>query len=145
MSEPVSADHPDWSQLYAAGWSGDSDLLASCVAPDVVYVEGGMNIEYRGVGSLLSFMRYMFRFASDSAIEFTHVLRDPACRRFTAEWVWSGTADGPLEVAGKVLAPTGKAFAVAGIAICEVGPEGRISYHKDYYGVADLMSQVGLA
>lgn len=139
----VSAGEPGYLEAFGAAWSsGNEDHLAAYFAEHVRYVEGAMGVTYRGIAELARFFRYMLAFSSDSHIEFTSLIRDGAA--FAAEWRWSGTADGPLQVGGRTYEPTGLRFDVPGVAICRTRDDGLIAYHKDYYDVATLGRQIGL-
>jgi steroid delta-isomerase-like uncharacterized protein len=136
-------NEPEFLEAYGAAWSsGTQEDLAAYVADDVRYVEGAMGVTYRGIAELARFFRYMLAFSSDSHIEFTSLIRDGAA--FAAEWRWSGTADGPLQLGGATYEPTGLRFDVPGVAICRTREDGLVAYHKDYYDVVTLVRQIGL-
>ena len=136
-------NEPGFLEAYGAAWSsGTQEDLAAYVADDVRYVEGAMGVTYQGIAELARFFRYMLAFSSDSHIEFTSLISDSAA--FAAEWRWSGTADGPLQLGSTTYEPTGLHFDVPGVAICRTRDDGLITYHKDYYDVATLVRQIGL-
>jgi len=141
--EVVSVGESGFLEAYGAAWSsGKEDHLAAYFADDVQYVEGAMEVTYSGIAELARFFRYMLAFSSDTHIEYTSLIRDGAA--FAAEWRWSGTADGPLQLGGKTYEPSGSRFDVPGVAVCRTGDDGLIVYHKDYYDVATLARQIGL-
>lgn len=102
-----------------------------------------MGETYTGVDQVARFFRYMLTFSSDTDVAFTSLIREGSS--FASEWIWSGTADGPLRVEGQVYPATGKRYAVKGVAVCTVNEEGLISLHRDYYDVGTLMHQIGAA
>jgi len=128
---------------YGRAWSsGEEQELRRVFTDDAVYVEGGMHNDYEGLPEVLRFFRFMLTFSADSTIEFRDVMHDE--EQFVAEWVWSGTADGPLKLGPDVLPAAGKQYAVEGVAVCRFGEDGKVAYHKDYYNVLDLVGQLGL-
>jgi steroid delta-isomerase-like uncharacterized protein len=139
----VTVGAPGFLEGFGAAWSSANEgQLAAYFADDVRYVEGAMGVTYSGIAELARFFRYVLAFSSDSHIEFTSLISDSAA--FAAEWRWSGTADGPLQLGGKTYEPTGRRFDVPGVAICRTRDDGLIVYHKDYYDVATLVRQIGL-
>lgn len=134
---------PAFLEHYTSAWSsGDEALLRTAFAEDGVYIDTGMGHTYTGVADVARFFRHMLRFSSDTHVQFTSiVVQDDA---FTAEWIWSGTADGPLSL-GRTLHPaTGRRYEVPGVAVCRSDANGLVSYHRDYYDVRDLVRQVGI-
>lgn len=133
----------DFADNYSQAWSApNSDLLRSMFASDGVYIDGGMQKEYRGFEHIAWFYGHMLRFAPDSRIVFSNPIF--AGGTFALEWVWSGTANGQLALGSETYAATGRAFAVPGACIGRLNGEAAVSYHRDYYDVLDLLQQIGL-
>ncbi|GAA1750289.1 hypothetical protein GCM10009710_32770 [Aeromicrobium alkaliterrae] len=101
-----------------------------------------MGHTYTGVHDVARFFRHMLRFSSDTLVDFTSIVVDG--ESFTAEWTWSGTADGPLSLGDQVHPATGRTYSVPGVAVCRADACGRVTYHRDYYDVRDLARQVGI-
>jgi|GEM_PF-2183180 len=134
-------DHPDYIERYGAAWSSrDHKVLTEFFAEDGVYVEGAMDATYAGVPGVAKFFRYMLAFSSDSTVEFTSFIREG--EYFAAEWLWWGTADGPLVVGSRRIEPTDLPYVVPGVAICRVDSRGLVDHHKDYYDLQTLVAQV---
>jgi hypothetical protein len=130
-------------KAYGEAWSShDEAHWRTYFTPDVEYIEGGTHTTYRGIDQAARFFRFMYRFASDSQIEFLNLHGN--AEGFGSEWIWSGVADGPLMVDGVVHPPTNRSFRIDGAAMCRVDADGRVSYHKDYYDVRSMMKQLGL-
>lgn len=141
--DPVRPGDANFLEHYTSAWSsGDEELLRTAFAADGVYIDTGMGHTYNGVADVARFFRHMLRFSSDTHVQFTSiVVQDDA---FTAEWIWSGTADGPLSL-GRTLHPaTGRRYEVPGVAVCRSDASGLVAYHRDYYDVRDLVRQVGI-
>ncbi|NMO01458.1 SnoaL-like domain-containing protein [Gordonia sp. TBRC 11910] len=147
MTEPTTPaprpGEPGFLQHYTTAWSsGDEPLLRTAFAKTGIYIDTGMGHTYTGVSDVARFFRHMLRFSSDTHVDFTSIVVDG--NDFTAEWIWSGTADGPLSL-GKALHPaTGRRYAVPGVAVCRSDDAGLVAYHRDYYDVRDLINQIGV-
>ena len=143
ISHTVRPGDPTFLEHYGHAWSaGDEELLRTAFAEDGVYVDTGMGQTYRGVADVARFFRHMLRFSSATHVDFTSiVVQDDA---FTAEWTWSGTADGSLSLGATVHPATGRRYSVPGVAVCRVDDDGLVTYHRDYYDVRDLTRQVGI-
>ncbi|QTI69032.1 nuclear transport factor 2 family protein [Gordonia polyisoprenivorans] len=149
MTESDDTDHlirPDdkkFLQHYTTAWSsGDESLLREVFADNGVYIDSGMGHTYTGVADVARFFRHMLRFSSDTLVDFTSIVSDG--NAFVAEWIWSGTADGPLSLGEKLHPPTGRRYSVPGVAVCRSDAAGRVSYHKDYYDVRNFIQQLGI-
>jgi hypothetical protein len=101
-----------------------------------------MKKEYRGIDHIRWFYDHMQRFAPDSRIVFSNPIFSGT--DFALEWVWSGTAEGPIAIEGTMYAPTGRPFAVAGVCIGRLNAHGAVEYHRDYYDVLDVVRQIDL-
>lgn len=138
----MGAGDPGFLERYTRAWSsGDEALLREAFSEDGVYIDTGMGHTYTGVADVARFFRHMLRFSSDTLVEFTSIVAD-SDGGFATEWVWSGTADGPLSLGSELLPASGRRYAVPGIALCRSTTEGLVTYHRDYYDVRDLLRQV---
>lgn len=143
MAQRVPYGDERFREAFGEAWSSaDEAHWRTFFTPDVLYIEGGTQTEYRGIDQAARFFRFMYAFAKDSRIEFLNLHGD--AHGFGAEWLWSGIAHGPLLVDGVVHPPTNRPFSVDGAAICRVNDEGLVTYHKDYYSMRTLMKQIGL-
>jgi hypothetical protein len=136
----VHPDDPTYRKAYGDAWRGTADEFRAFLAPEVVYVEGGMQLSYDGIDATVSFQQFMLKFSQDSAIEFTNFLRQDDS--FAAEWIWSGTATGKLRLGDDLFDARGKQFSVDGVAVGRFDAVGLVTYHKDYYDVRGLVAQL---
>jgi steroid delta-isomerase-like uncharacterized protein len=134
-------DDPGFIASYGDAWSSrDEAALTAFFAENGIYVEAAMDVTYAGVPDIARFFRFMLAFSPDSTIEFTSFIRQDD--RFVAEWVWWGTAGGPLLVGSRRIEPTHRPYVVPGVAVCRVNSDGLVEHHKDYYDLHTLVAQV---
>lgn len=141
QTQPTPFGHPAFIQDYGAAWSG-GDLLSSWFSEDGQYVESSYGNTYTGRDEIRRFVRFMFAFSQDSCIEFVNICGDE--RLFTMEWVWSGTATGPIRIEGLVHPASGLPYRIPGVAVCRADSHGKVTYHRDYYDLLTLMRQLGI-
>jgi steroid delta-isomerase-like uncharacterized protein len=133
----------DFLAAWGHGWScGDPEVLVPVYAPDCVYVDVGSSVEVHGHDRLRKFYRAMLAFAQDSNVRFLDVYGDD--RGFAAEWIWSGTASGSIQIDGELLPCPGASFSVPGVAYCTLAADGTIATHKDYYDMRAVLKQAGV-
>ncbi len=77
--------------------------------------------------------------SSDYAIEWVSTQRSGTS--YAAEWIMSGTNDGPLIALG--LPPTGKPWNIRGVSIGRLDDEGHIQRNRDYWNLAGFLMQLG--
>jgi limonene-1,2-epoxide hydrolase len=138
----VPYGHPDFLAAFGAAWSsGHSTSLLPFFTPDAEYVETAYGTKYTGPANIAKFQKFMHAFTSETRIVFLNTVG--SADGFAMEWVWSGVSTGPMAVGGKLYQPTGKPFKVAGVAVCRVAEDGRLTYHRDYYDVGTVLRQIG--
>lgn len=145
MARSATAAHhdPAFLDAYGAAWSAGGTGPAGFFAAHAVYVDVASDVRAEGPAGADRFLRWQLAFASDSVVRFTSLIGDE--RHFSAEWTWSGTADGKLTLAGTTHAGTDRHFSVPGVAVCSVDETGAIILHKDYWDMRTLLAQIGLA
>ena len=136
---------PGFLEAYAAAWSsGDPEPdLGQFFAADAIYVDMATPYEARGSEGIIAFRDGMIEYSPDSIVRIARA--SGTGRSFAAEWIWSGTALGKVELDGRFFEATGEPFAVDGCAYCEVDGEGAITLHKNYWDRLSLIRQVSAA
>ncbi|MEO8296536.1 MAG: ester cyclase [Burkholderiales bacterium] len=145
MTLPVIVPYgqPGFMQAYTNVWScGDGNQIGNYFEEDGQYIESSYGDVYDGRAGASKFCRFMFAFSKDSRIDYTSHCGN--ADGFALEWIWSGTATGPIFINGKVYPPTQKRYAVPGVAICRAGKNGLMALHRDYYDILTLMRQIGI-
>jgi steroid delta-isomerase-like uncharacterized protein len=130
-----------FAAAYSAAWTKDPVGLLEYFDPAGTYTDMAMGTTYTGHDGITRFHRWMLKFAPDSVIEF----RAPAARDgvLYLEWIWSGSFDGALRLAdGSVIPANGQRFSVPGIASCHVGTDGKLTSHRDFWDVTQMIAQL---
>lgn len=143
MTTPHPTD-PTFAKAYSAVWTSDPDGLVKFFAPDGTYTDVAMDGTYQGHEGIARFHRFMLKFASDSVIEFGDTYASDG--RLYAEWVWSGSFNGPLRLrSGKLIDAAGTKFSVPGVAVCKYDADGKLTSHADYWDLATVLDQAGVS
>jgi hypothetical protein len=100
-----------------------------------------MGTTYTGHNGILRFHQWMLKFAPDSVIEFcAPALRDGV---LYLEWLWGGSFEGALRLADGSLVPSnGQSFNVPGVAACHYGTDGKLTSHRDFWDVGQMVAQL---
>lgn len=135
------ANHPGTEKLirryFDAMRRKDYDAVWACYCEDIVYEDVALGHVYKGLAAAKEFyLKYMTALDVTTEIE-TLVTTDTA---FGIGHRFSGTHTRDLPG----LPATGKQFSVRGATMGTV-ENGKIKTNVDYYNVADLMVQLGLA
>jgi steroid delta-isomerase-like uncharacterized protein len=139
----------DFLEPYVAAWrahpqaggpGGDAAMarLLSVMADDVRYVDVAARSVHIGHEQVAEMARAAWAFSHDLEFEIRSAQSDGV--RFAIEWEMQGTHTGGFGPAGG----TGRRFAVRGASIGGIAIDGRASSHRDYWNVADFLTQVGL-
>lgn len=80
------------------------------------------------------------RLSSDFSFEYLSSQQDG--EQYAAEWSFTGTNDGGLDMFG--VPATGKAFRIEGASI-GASAGGKIKHHTEYWDLGALMTQLGLS
>ncbi|KUI34206.1 nuclear transport factor 2 family protein [Mycobacterium sp. GA-2829] len=133
---------PGFPEAYSQAWTHEPERLCDFFAEDGSYTDVAMRGTYRGRAEIQRFHRWMLKFSSDSLIVFTR----PAVQddRAYYEWTWSGSISGPLRLpGGATVDAAGHAFAVDGIATCRFDDNGKLTSHRDFWDISQLVEQLG--
>jgi steroid delta-isomerase-like uncharacterized protein len=108
------------------------------MADDAIYEDVALGRVLHGPSEIASFVEEATRSSSDFRFEVVSLFT--AGTDYANEWVMVGTND--REVRG--VPPTGRSFRVRGASIGKVDASGRIAENRDYYNLAELLTQLGL-
>ena len=124
---------------YLAAWNAhDSAAVARHMADDAVYEDVALGRVLRGPSQIASFVLEATRTSSDFRFEVVSLFR--AGNDYANEWVMVGTND--REQPG--VPATGRSFRVRGASIGKLDTDGRIVENRDYYNLAELLTQLGI-
>lgn len=134
-------DLDTFAAAYSAAWTKDPAGLLEFFDPAGTYSDMAMGTTYAGHDGITRFHRWMLKFAPESVIEFLA----PASRDgvLYLEWLWDGSFEGALRLAdGSLLPSNGQRFSVPGVAACHVGSDGKLTSHRDFWDVAQMITQL---
>ena len=127
-----------FNELLAAWNSHDGSLIAALMADDGAYEDVAVG-EALDRASIVDFVARTHTLSSDYVIEWLSTQRSG--NSYAAEWIMSGTNDGPAVALG--LPPTGRPWEIRGASVGQLDDEGRIRLHRDYWNLAGLLVQLG--
>ncbi len=126
-------------KAYLDAWSShDGSEVVALMADDVVFEDVPMGVRCEGKKAVAALVAEMAQASDDFRFEFVTEIR--AGSGYAGEWVLSGTNTGE----GAGLPATGKSFTIRGLSIGHLAPDGRILGNRDYWNMAELLTQVGL-
>jgi steroid delta-isomerase-like uncharacterized protein len=123
-------------ELFAAWSEHQPERLDTLLVPGAVYEDVGAGKTYTGTAAIEDYLRSVFRWAPDFAVELTFFAA--AGDTVAMEWTMSGTQTGAVGD----LPPTGRKFVVRGASVLEL-QGGRILRNSDYYDMASMLIQLG--
>ena len=124
---------------YLDAWNAhDSAAVASHMADDAIYEDVALGRVLHGPSEIASFVREATRSSSD--FRFESVSLFAAGSDYANEWVMLGTNDRGLPG----VPATGRSFRVRGASIGRLDAGGRIVENRDYYNLAELLTQLGI-
>src|SRR5437762_1008832 len=142
MFTPRPTDDLDrYAADYSAAWTKDAAGLLEFFDPAGAYSDMAMGTTYTGHDEIQRFHRWMLKFAPDSVIEFCA----PAAHHgvLYLEWLWAGSFEGSLQLAdGSLIPSNGQKFNVPGIAACRFGDDGKLTSHRDFWDITQMISQL---
>ena len=134
-----TADRP-FLDSYLAAWNAhDSAAVARHMADDAIYEDVALGRVLHGPSEVASFVEEATRSSSDFRFEVVSLFT--AGTDYANEWVMVGTND--REVRG--VPPTGRSFRVRGASIGKLDASGWIAENRDYYNLAELLTQLGIS
>lgn len=123
---------------YLAAWNAhDSAAVARHMADDAVYEDVALGRVLHGPSEIASFVEEATTSSSDFRFEVVSLFS--AGNDYANEWVMLGTND--RERRG--VPATGRSFRVRGASIGRLDTSGRIVENRDYYNLAELLTQPG--
>ena len=130
---------PAFFDTYLDAWNAhDSAAVARCMADDAIYEDVALGRVLHGPSEIASFVGEATRSSSD--FRFESVSLFAAGNDYANEWLMLGTND--RDLAG--VPATGRSFRVRGASIGRLDASGRIVENRDYYNLAELLTQLGI-
>ena len=124
---------------YLDAWNAhDAAGVARHMADDAIYEDVALGRVLHGPAEIASFVEEATRSSSDFRFEVVSLFM--AGTDYANEWVMVGTND--REVRG--VPPTRRSFRVRGASIGKLDASGRIAENRDYYNLAELLTQLGI-
>jgi steroid delta-isomerase-like uncharacterized protein len=124
---------------YLAAWNAhDSAAVASYMADAAIYEDVALGRVLHGPSEIASFVEEAT--ASSSDFRFEVVSLFIVGGDYANEWVMRGTND--RERRG--IPATGRSFRVRGASIGKLDASGRIVENRDYYNLAEMLTQLGI-
>ena len=129
------------SEFIEAFNRSDWDRFAALCAPDITYIEKGTNRSAKGVDEILGVAHGWKTAFSD--IQGNIFTRANCGDTAVLEITWTGTNDGPIEMAGGTLPATGRSveFDDAQIHVVE---NGQIVEFRNYGDFVTMLTQLGI-
>ena len=124
---------------YLDAWNAhDAAAVARHMADDAIYEDVALGRVLRGPSEMASFVEEATRSSSDFRFEVVSLFT--AGNDYANEWVMLGTNDRE----GRGVPATGRSFRVRGASIGRLNANGRIVENRDYYNLAELLTQLGM-
>jgi steroid delta-isomerase-like uncharacterized protein len=124
---------------YLAAWNAhDSAAVARHMADDAIYEDVALRRLLHGPSEIASFVEEATRSSSDFRFEMVSLFTTG--NDYANEWVMLGTNDREL----RGVPATGRSFRVRGASIGRLDASGRIVENRDYYNLAELLTQLGM-
>lgn len=129
---------PDFETLNAIWNEGDAALAGRVFADDVVVHDVPLGTTYEGVDAFSEWMRAVREGFPDFHVETLDVVVGES--KLVAQWVGSGTNDGPLSVGADA---TGRRAEWEGVTVYAVD-DGTVTEAWWYYDMLGIFEQLGL-
>ena len=124
---------------YLEAWNAhDSAGVGRYMADDAIYEDVALGRVLHGPSEIASFVEEATRSSSD--FRFESVSLFTVGNDYANEWVMLGTND--RERPG--VPATGRSFRVRGASVGRLDANGRIVENRDYYNLAELLTQLGI-
>ena len=142
-SEDGAQEDGMWTGLsstpISSAWNAhDSAAVARHMADDAIYEDVALGRVLHGPSEIASFVEEATRSSSDFRFEVVSLFT--AGNDYANEWVMLGTNDREL----RGVPATGRSFRVRGASIGRLDASGRIVENRDYYNLAELLTQLGI-
>src|SRR5687768_12614991 len=124
---------------YLDAWNAhDAAAVARQMADDAIYEDIALGRVLHGPSEIASFVEEATTSSSDFRFEVVSLFT--AGNDYANEWVMLGTNDRE----GRGVPATGRSFRVRGASIGRLNANGRIVENRDYYNLAELLTQLGM-
>ena len=124
---------------YLDAWNAhDPAAVARHMADGAIYEDVALGRVLRGPSEIAKFVEEATRSSSDFRFEVVSVLT--AGSNYANEWVMLGTNDRALPS----VPATGRSFRVRGASVGRLDSSGLIVENRDYYNLAELLTQLGV-
>ena len=129
----------DFFDGYLEAWNAhDAAAVARYMADEAIYEDVALGRVLHGPSEIAAFVEEATRASSD--FRFEEVSLFTAGSDYANEWIMTGTND--REVQG--VPATGRSFRVRGASVGKLDASGRIVENRDYYNLAELLTQLGI-
>ena len=124
---------------YLDAWNAhDPAGVARHMADGAIYEDVALGRVLHGPSEIAKFVEEATRSSSDFRFEVVSVLT--AGSNYANEWVMLGTNDRALPS----VPATGRSFRVRGASVGKLDSSGLIVENRDYYNLAELLTQLGI-
>ena len=124
---------------YLDAWNAhDPAAVARHMAASAIYEDVALGRVLHGPSEIAKFVEEATRSSSDFRFEVVSLFT--AGSNYANEWVMLGTNDREL----RGVPATGRSFRVRGASIGRLDANGRIVENRDYYSLAELLTELGL-
>ena len=128
----------DWMEQYVNAWnSHDGSKLAALFAVDGTY-ENVVGTVHKGRDAITAYAETNHQSSNDYRFALLSGFQNES--QYSIEWDYSGTNTG--EIPG--FPATNKPFRLQGVSIGELAADGKIRSNRDYWNLAEYLTQVGL-
>jgi steroid delta-isomerase-like uncharacterized protein len=120
---------------------GDFDRVAALCSPDITYIEKGTNRSAKGVDGVLELAHGWKAAFSDLH---GNIWASSDCgNNAVLEITWTGTNDGPIEMAGRTLPATGRSVEFDNAQVFEI-ENGLVKAFRNYGDFLTMLTQLGV-
>ena len=129
------------SQFMEAFNKSDFDGMAALCSPDVVYIEKGTNRSSKGVDEIMAVAHGWKAAFSDIH---GNIVSSKSCGDTAVlEITWTGTNDGPIELASGLLPATGRSVEFDDAQVYEIA-DGKVQAFRNYGDFLTMLTQLGV-
>ena len=124
---------------YLDAWNAhDPAAVARHMADDAIYEDVALGRVLHGPSEIAKFVEEATRASSNFRFEVVSLITTDS--DYANEWVMLGTNDRALPG----VPATGRSFRVRGASVGKLDPSGLIVENRDYYNLAELLTQLGI-
>lgn len=125
---------------YLDAWNAhDPAAVARHMADDAIYEDVALGRVLHGPSDIAKFVEEATRSSSNFRFEVVSLITTGS--DYANEWVMLGTNDRALPG----VPATGRSFRVRGASVGKLDSSGLIVENRDYYNLAELLTQLGIA